>query len=135
LSRPEDSVENLLSACGPEVVRLGPAADRAALLARAAALGWRAVELDGGAMKDKLGLMEEFARKLALPAYFGRNWDALGDCLTDPEIFSGAKGCLLVLCGPAPAESETLRSVLSDASRFWREQSPPRGFKTVHLPD
>lgn len=126
--------EELLSACGPEVVELGPAADAAALRARARALGWRFVELDGNAMKDKPALMEEFAKKLSLPDYFGRNWDALGDCLSDPEVFGGETGCLLALSGPAPAELETLRSVLVDCARFWREQSPPKAFKAVLLP-
>jgi RNAse (barnase) inhibitor barstar len=44
--------------------------------------------------------METLARGLALPDYFGANWDALADCLTDLE-WVPAKGYVLVLRGLA----------------------------------
>ncbi|WP_405852542.1 barstar family protein [Streptomyces sp. NBC_00090] len=45
-----------------------------------------AVVLDLAGVTDKAALMDRCAVALALPAWFGRNWDALADCLTDlPE--------------------------------------------------
>lgn len=45
-----------------------------------------AVVLDLAGVTDKAALMDRCAVTLALPAWFGRNWDALADCLTDlPE--------------------------------------------------
>ncbi|MFE7587188.1 barstar family protein [Streptomyces gardneri] len=45
-----------------------------------------AVVLDLTGVTDKAALMDRCAVTLALPAWFGRNWDALADCLTDlPE--------------------------------------------------
>ncbi|MDX2564890.1 barstar family protein [Streptomyces sp. TX20-6-3] len=42
--------------------------------------------LDLTGVTDKAGLMDRCATVLALPDWFGRNWDALADCLTDlPE--------------------------------------------------
>ncbi|MFJ7988011.1 barstar family protein [Streptomyces sp. NPDC096351] len=44
------------------------------------------VVLDLTGVTDKAGLMDRCAAALALPDWFGRNWDALADCLTDlPE--------------------------------------------------
>ncbi|MFC9593645.1 barstar family protein [Streptomyces sp. NPDC056944] len=44
------------------------------------------VVLDLTGVVDKAALMDRCAGTLALPDWFGRNWDALADCLTDlPE--------------------------------------------------
>ncbi|GAB2824442.1 hypothetical protein GCM10022221_23120 [Actinocorallia aurea] len=39
--------------------------------------------LDGRACRTRAALFTEAARALSLPAHFGRNWDALYDCLRD----------------------------------------------------
>lgn len=46
------------------------------------ALG-RPVVLDLHGVGDKAAFMDRCATALALPAWFGRNWDALADSLTD----------------------------------------------------
>ncbi|MEU8763889.1 barstar family protein [Streptomyces sp. NPDC048659] len=44
------------------------------------------VVLDLYGVADKAAFMDRCATTLALPDWFGRNWDALADCLTDlPE--------------------------------------------------
>jgi Barstar (barnase inhibitor) len=45
--------------------------------------GGRCFLLDGGRMNEPTLLMQEFARSLEFPDYFGHNWDALEDCLGD----------------------------------------------------
>ncbi|MFF7450965.1 MULTISPECIES: barstar family protein [unclassified Streptomyces] len=44
-----------------------------------------AVDLAG--VSDKSGLMDRCARDLGLPDWFGRNWDALADVLSDPGLW------------------------------------------------
>ncbi|MFF4122111.1 barstar family protein [Microbispora rosea] len=39
--------------------------------------------VDGRACRTRAAFFEEVARALRLPAYFGRNWDALTDSLRD----------------------------------------------------
>ena len=56
------------------------------------------VDLDG--VTDKAGLMDRCARDLRLPDWFGRNWDALADVLSDPGVWpEGAldEGLLIVV--------------------------------------
>ena len=49
--------------------------------ARAAALIY--IEVDAGAIRTKSQFLGLLGRTLAFPSWFGRNWDALEDCLTD----------------------------------------------------
>jgi len=48
----------------------------------------RLVTLDLDGVTDKAGLMDRCARDLPLPDWFGRNWDALADVLSDPGLWS-----------------------------------------------
>jgi len=61
--------------------------------------GRHVVTLDLDGVADKAGLMERCVRALELPDWFGRNWDALADSLTDPSVWPPdvGEGELLVL--------------------------------------
>jgi hypothetical protein len=67
-------------------------------------------------------LFNELARVLCFPAYFGRNWNALYDCLTDFHWISGSCVCLIHLGLPAMLDDE-LRiylNILNDSIADWR---------------
>ena len=58
---------------------------------RSSAAGWDFVLLDTTAIHDKAGFLDLCATAFDLPRWFGRNWDALADSLSDrstgePEI-------------------------------------------------
>ncbi|MGQ4417209.1 barstar family protein [Streptomyces sp. SAS_269] len=83
-----------------------------------------ALDLDG--VTDKAGLMDRAARALSLPDWFGRNWDALADSLSDLSVWpeeAGERGLLLVVRGwqayakARPEEWETAQDVFSHAMR------------------
>jgi len=59
--------------------RAHPAAVRREL----ATVGWDLHCLDGTRIRDTAGLFDACADSLQFPAYFGNNWDALQDCLSD----------------------------------------------------
>lgn len=50
---------------------------------RAIAAGWDWHEVDLRTARDRDGVLTAFARDLALPSWFGANWDALADALGD----------------------------------------------------
>ena len=52
--------------------------------------GWRCFTLDGAGVADKSGFLRAIAEAMSFPAYFGQNWDALEECLTDLSWVAGA---------------------------------------------
>lgn len=83
------------------------------------------VTLDLDGVRDKAGLMDRCARDLTLPDWFGRNWDALADVLSDPGVWpeeAADKGLLVVVrnwrpyAEARPEEWETAVDVFTHAS-------------------
>lgn len=91
--------------------------------------------LDLAGVTGKAEFMERCARHLALPDWFGRNWDALHDCLTDPDWRlpgpAGDLGRVVVVSGwreyadAAAGEWDIAQRVFTDASGYWRGTGTP----------
>ncbi|GGV21358.1 hypothetical protein GCM10010260_71990 [Streptomyces filipinensis] len=82
------------------------------------------VTLDLDGVTDKAALMDRTARALTLPDWFGRNWDALVDSLSDHGVWpEGAveQGLLIVIRGwqpyaeANPGEWRTAQDVFAEA--------------------
>ncbi|MGW0704784.1 barstar family protein [Streptomyces sp. NPDC002643] len=98
-----------------------------ATLAEALATGgWVHIELDLDGVVDKPAFMDRCARTLDLPDYFGRNWDALADCLTDLSWAPPARGRLIVVTGwrefalAVPNDWTIAQEVFTEAVDHWR---------------
>ena len=64
-------------------------------------------------------VFDAFAEALDLPDWFGRNWDALEDSLTE-------RSAVLVIRNARPGdEFGVLVDVLQGAADYWREQGEP----------
>ncbi|MFV2104658.1 barstar family protein [Micromonospora sp. LOL_024] len=82
------------------------------------------VKLDGGLMRTVEALFAEFVRELRFPEYFGWNWAAFAECITE---LSGcpARAYLLVieradlLLGDSPADREIFFRLIKDVSSEW----------------
>ena len=80
--------------------------------------------IKGRHCKTPASLFAEFARALKFPDYFGHNWDALEECLTDLEWLP-AKGYILLITDAAHVlsndeeEYETFLEILRDAGETW----------------
>lgn len=99
--------------------------DEIRAVARGSGLKVAGIELAGAADKD--ALLARFAQALAFPAWFGGNWDALEDCLSDLSWLP-AKGYVLLIEGAAglrPEEHGTLVDILAAAAAAWKERKRP----------
>ena len=101
-----------------------------ALVTALEAAGWRVFRVDGAAVSDKATFLAACASALRFPRWFGGNWDALADCLTDLG-WAPAPGYLVVLDGmerfaaDAPHDWRTAREILADAAQQWRARGTP----------
>jgi RNAse (barnase) inhibitor barstar len=112
----------------PQADRAGvfslPAGDIPAIVDVATALDFAVFRVSLAGCTETSEVLARFQEKLAFPDWFGGNWDALTDCLTD---FSWRKavGYLLVIEEPGDFRAagdddfDTLISILSEASASW----------------
>lgn len=104
--------------------------DAAEIVAPAKTLGFQIVKLDLAKARGKGGLIDEFAKTLKFPRHFGRNWDALNDCLSDLSWLDGKGWALILLRADSFAETNeeafhTALDVLEGVVEYWREQKKP----------
>ncbi|MBA2946223.1 barstar family protein [Streptomyces himalayensis] len=98
--------------------------------------GWATVLLDLTGAEEKAEFMERCARALELPEWFGRNWDALADSLTDVSVWPSSaaerpdRGLLVVVTGwqgyaaAQPGEWDVAQEVFAEAVDRMRERGP-----------
>jgi RNAse (barnase) inhibitor barstar len=139
---------HLVSLLGPDAHWLHVAtADPAEVADAVAALnrypGTVARVLRGPKMRTAAGLFDEFAAALQFPAYFGENWDALDECLTDLSWLPAQRYLIAITTAPEVLS----RASPADRHKFWEllkrvagEQGgtasghsagPPRVFRVV----
>ena len=78
-------------------------------------------------ISEKPELMQTIAKALGFPDWFGGNWDALEDCLTDFSWREAAGHVLLFEGSRGLAEDDAgiLIDVLTAAAEFWAGQGKP----------
>ncbi len=73
----------------------------------------------------KATLLKGIAEALAFPDWFGENWDALEDCLTDLS-WSGAPGHVLLFEGARAGDDfGVLVDILQSAAEYWAGRGKP----------
>jgi len=83
--------------------------------------------LDGKIIHNKDQFLKQAAAALQFPSYFGGNWDAMADCLTDME-WHGAEEFMIFYgnCDPfalnEPDQFAVALEIFNESAEFWREQ-------------
>lgn len=122
--------EKFLGKAGQAAVYYLPASRRDAVDAAAARLRLRAIPVDLSRAASAGEALRRLGEALDFPDWYGANFDALIDCLTDPECLPG-KGHVLFVDGAAtlrqgdPAAFTTLLDVLQAAAGERRAAGAP----------
>ncbi|MDY7115402.1 barstar family protein [Halomonas sp. SSL-5] len=91
---------------------------RDAAVSGAAGLDWR--RMAAPPCWSREALLDGLAESLGFPDYFGRNWDAAWDCLTELEWET--RRALVVVVPAAPADAPAMAAFLAlmrDAAEHW----------------
>ena len=86
--------------------------------------------LDGSKIVDKESLLAESAAAMSFPDYFGHNWDAFEECITELTWIEDA-GCVIlydhaaVLVAQHPDVWATFYDILCSAIEYWSGKSRP----------
>ena len=112
----------------PGVYRLASRARSANILQALQAHGWTTFHIDGAQIHDKSSFLHVSAAALHFPAYFGNNWDAFEECLTDLEWSAEARYVILYdrvvhFARNAADEWQTAHSIFTDAIHYWEQES------------
>ena len=100
------------------------------IAAAAGAADLACIRIDIGHAHDKADFLEHMARAMGFPQWFGRNWDALADCLKDLSWLPG-KGWVVVLekskhfgAGHSHEFQEAM-DLMGEIADYWRAQNKP----------
>ncbi len=88
-----------------------------------------AIAVAGKHLTGKSAMLKAIAKALAFPDYFGHNWDALEECLTDLSWHQGAVALSIDEAGmpeqKAPEDWATMLDILADAACYWQAEGRP----------
>lgn len=90
--------------------------------------------VDGARIADKAALLDALAAAFRFPAYFGKNWDALLDCLRSLPDELPARGYVLAVrnsksfLSSSPKDLEDFADIAGEARSFLKDK-----FKAVFV--
>ena len=98
----------------------------------AGSLGQHFLYANLAAAQTKQDVLDLIAAQFTFPAHFGKNFDALYDCMTDPLHKSGPQPGFIVVLEQIPATvkfdkeaREQLLDIFRDAADYWNDRKIP----------
>ncbi|MEY4652107.1 MAG: hypothetical protein RI884_688 [Pseudomonadota bacterium] len=98
----------------------------------ASALGHHFLYANLANAQSKPDVLDMIAQQFMLPAHFGKNFDALYDCMTDPVHKSGPQPGFVVVLEQVPAHAkfdkearEQLLDIFRDTADYWSDRKVP----------
>lgn len=98
----------------------------------ARALGHHFLYANLATAQSKQDVLDLLAQQFMLPAHFGKNFDALYDCMTDPVHKSGPQPGFIVVLEQIPATAkfdkearEQLLDIFRDTADYWSDRKVP----------
>ncbi|MFP3890054.1 MAG: barstar family protein [Ralstonia sp.] len=124
----EDAM-NLFKTVRPNIVQSIRAFRVADLAESATSLGQHFLYANCAAATTKAEVLDVIAREFLFPKHFGKNFDALADCLTDMIYKAGPQPGFVIVLEGLPCQPkfdkearEVLLDVFRDAAEFWGER-------------
>ena len=98
----------------------------------AQALGQHCLYANLANAQSKHDVLDMIAQQFTFPSHFGKNFDALYDCMTDPLHKSGPQPGFIVVLEQIPANAkfdkearEQLLDIFRDTADYWADRQIP----------
>jgi hypothetical protein len=120
----------LLGNYPPGTYRLASRASASTIARAVEQHGWKFFFVDGRSITDKSSFLASVEVALRFPSYFGHNWDALEECLTD-LYWAPAPGYVLLydhagrFAAAQPGQWAIARDILTSAVAYWSQRATP----------
>ena len=93
-------------------------------------LGTEIFYLDGREIRDKQSFLQKMAEVMQFPDYFGYNWDALEECITDLDWYPAARYILIYdypesFAKAEPKQWKIAYDILRSAVEYWQGMDTP----------
>jgi Barstar (barnase inhibitor) len=88
-------------------------------------------EWDALMATTKEEMLKQIGELWDFPTYYGQNWDALVDCLSDLSWVTASRFAFVIRGHPKGEDWDTLLECLEDVSSRWRERDDTSGFVTI----
>ncbi|SRR5579883_245167 len=114
----------------PGLYRLTTPVSMATLTSLAETHQTQLVYIDGRTIASKADFLQSIAQAMAFPDYFGHNWDALQDLLTDQDWLTGDRAIILYdqpenFAQHAPSDWQIALDILRSTVDYWRQADRP----------
>jgi len=127
-----ESPESTLKGVRPNIVQSIRAFRVQELQDAARSLGHHFLYANLATAQSKQDVLDLLAQQFILPAHFGKNFDALYDCMTDPVHKSGPQPGFIIVLEQIPANAkfdkearEQLLDIFRDTADYWAERKVP----------
>jgi RNAse (barnase) inhibitor barstar len=92
--------------------------------------GTKLFAIDGAQIVDSTSLFQQFATVMQFPEYFGNNWDALKDCLTELDGDEVDRYIITIdqldnFIGNDPSQWANFLDVCKSAIEYWQDTKTP----------
>ena len=128
----KETTENALKGVRTNIVQSIRAFRVSDLQETATSLGHHFLYANLANAQSKQDVLDLIAQQFILPAHFGKNFDALYDCMTDPLHKSGPQPGFIVVLEQIPANAkfdkearEQLLDIFRDTADFWADRKVP----------
>ena len=124
--------DTLLRGVRPNIVQAIRAYRIQDLQAAASAMGNHFLYANLAHAQSKQDILDLIAQQFMFPAHFGKNFDALYDCMTDPLHKSGPQPGFIIVLEQIPTTPkfdkearEQLLDIFRDAADYWGDRKVP----------
>ena len=100
-------------------------------------MNYKVFYLDGKKINSKQTFLKQAAEAMEFPAYFGANWDAFDECITDLTWCPAQRYVILydhadIFAQAEPTQYQIALDIFNSAKEYWEANNIPLKFLVIN---